>query len=109
MGSPDADSGNCRYSWKYIEQSVRKGVLENLDDHRVGPPIGTVRSAGSSIQPSKGSRTPFTAEDDRILSDWVNGYEELKRATGGNEIYKQLEEKVSRFNSVYAVRLLKSL
>ncbi|KAL8686501.1 MAG: hypothetical protein Q9218_007061, partial [Villophora microphyllina] len=84
------------YSYRYIELSVRNGQLEELEEHAVGPPTGTIRSPGSTHHPSKGSRTKFTDEDDRILVGWVTAAERSGGQTGGNEIYKQLETKNSR-------------
>lgn len=85
-----------RYSYRYIEVSVRNGALEDLEKHAVGPPAGSVRAVGSTIQPAKSSRTKFTSDDDRILVNWVVGIEQSGGATSGNEIYKQLEAKVRR-------------
>ncbi len=84
------------YSYTYIDKSIRNGTLENLEDHAVGPPAGTVRSAGSVIQPAKATRTKFTQEDDRELWLWVEKTPQQGGGTDGNEIYKQLEEKVRR-------------
>ncbi|KAI4120043.1 MAG: hypothetical protein LQ338_007201 [Usnochroma carphineum] len=84
------------YSYKYIEVSVRNGALEDLENHAVGGPIGTLRTLGSTIQPPKSGRTKFTPEDDRILVNWVTGIERTGGATSGNEIYKQLETKNPR-------------
>ncbi|KAL8971174.1 MAG: hypothetical protein Q9183_001172 [Haloplaca sp. 2 TL-2023] len=84
------------FSYRYIETSVRNGVLEDLDQHAVGPPEGTVREAGSTIQPSKSGRTQFTEEDDRMLVKWVLDMERNGGSTRGNEIYKQLEAKNPR-------------
>lgn len=90
-----------RYSYRYIEDSVRNGTLEDLEKHAVGPPIGTLRQVGSTIQPSRSSRTKFTSDDDRILVNWVVGIEQSGGATSGNEIYKQLEAKVSKSPTSY--------
>ncbi|KAL9118336.1 MAG: hypothetical protein Q9187_005120 [Circinaria calcarea] len=79
------------HSWKYIDLSIRKGILEDLDKHRVGPPAGTTRDVGSVVQPARGSRTRFTAEDDRVLYDWVEASEDQGSAAAGNVIYQQLE------------------
>ncbi|KAL8696518.1 MAG: hypothetical protein Q9201_007624, partial [Fulgogasparrea decipioides] len=84
------------YSYQFIEFSVRNGTLEDLKQHAVGPPAGAIRTAGSTIQPSKSSRTKFTDEDDRLLANWIVGTERSGGATSGNEIYKQLEAKNSR-------------
>ncbi|KAK4695772.1 hypothetical protein P7C71_g2030, partial [Lecanoromycetidae sp. Uapishka_2] len=59
------------HSYQFIEKSVRNGVLEDLNDHKAGPPPGQTRSIGSIIQPPKGTRQKFTLEDDRILWNWV--------------------------------------
>lgn len=82
------------YSYRYVEFSVRNGILEDLDEHAVGPSIGTARIAGSTLQPPRSVRTKFTAEDDRALINWVHQIERDGGATSGNEIYKQLEAKV---------------
>lgn len=73
---------------------MRCGVLEDLEKHAVGPPIGTLRTLGSTVQPPKSARTKFTPEDDRVLVNWVHGIEQSGGATSGNEVYKQLEAKV---------------
>ncbi|KAL8722290.1 MAG: hypothetical protein Q9225_001195 [Loekoesia sp. 1 TL-2023] len=88
---------DSQYSYQYIEFSVRYGALEDLERHAVGPPIGTVRTVGSTLQPPKSARTKFTPEDDRVLVNWVHGIEQGGGATSGNEIYKQLEAKVRRY------------
>ncbi|KAI4156431.1 MAG: hypothetical protein L6R39_001102, partial [Caloplaca ligustica] len=84
------------YSYTYVEQSVRNRALEDLERHAVGPPVGSLRTVGSAIQPPRSGRTPFTTEDDRFLVNWVVGSEQSGGATGGNEIYKQLEAKNPR-------------
>ena len=75
---------------------MRNGVLEDLDDHKVGPPEGKIRSIGSVVQPAKGTRNRYTEADDRILWDWVHENPQKGGGTDGNEIYKQLEQKVGR-------------
>ena len=82
-----------RYSYTFIEASVRKGVLEDLEDHAVGPPKGAVRTTGS-MQPAKATRTKYTSADDSILWDWVQTNPQKFGGTDGNEIYKQLQKKV---------------
>jgi hypothetical protein len=84
----DAPPGS--YSWTWIEKSVQKGMLEDLDAHRAGPVAGTSRPVGSS-QPTRNTRTPFTAADDRALALWVTNAERQGLSTKGNEIYQQLE------------------
>lgn len=80
-------------SWTYVDQSIKKGVLEELDDHRAGPLQHTVRAVGSGGGAKK-SRTPYTAEDDRILKDWVLKGERAGLSSSGLELFKQLEERV---------------
>ncbi|KAI4125849.1 MAG: hypothetical protein LQ347_005213, partial [Umbilicaria vellea] len=84
------------YSYKFVELSIRNRQLEDLEDHTVGPPAGTARTIGSITRPAKGTRTAFTAEDDRVLFDWITASEQAGGKTAGNEIYKQLEQTNSR-------------
>ena len=80
-------------SWTFIEKSVKNGKLEDIKDHPAGPVAQNTRPVGSR-QPTKSTRTPFTAEDDRILLNWVVKAERDGLAIRGNEIYEQLEKKV---------------
>lgn len=79
------------HSYRYVELSVRRGKLENLSDHAVGAVDRASRPVGSVMTAPKGSRTPFTEEDDQFLWDFVKPYEEMGGAIGGNAIYKDLE------------------
>jgi hypothetical protein len=88
----DCPPGSISYT--FIEQSVKDGELADPEQHLAGPATGTLRAAGSTM-PAKGTRTPYTPEDDRLLYKWVKDHE--RGGTGlanGNEIYKQLEKKV---------------
>lgn len=85
------------YSYKYIELSLRNGRLEDLSNHAAGPPAGTVRSVGSVVQPARSTRQKYSAEDDRILVEWVKTHPQSRGGTEGAEIYKALEEKVCCF------------
>jgi hypothetical protein len=78
------------YSWTWIEKSVKNGKLEDLEAHRAGPVAGISRPVGSS-QPTRNTRTPFTAADDRALALWVTNAEKQGLSTKGNDIYQQLE------------------
>ncbi|MCJ1245299.1 hypothetical protein MMC30_002503 [Trapelia coarctata] len=82
--------GPGTHSYQYIERSVRNGVLEDLDDHRAGPSSSTARPVGAIGQPAKGTRAPFTAQDDQILREWAGEQARKGQATSGNEIFKQL-------------------
>lgn len=81
------------FSYRWIEQSIKNGVLEDKEDHRAEPTQGYVRPVGS-WKPAKSSRNPYTAGDDRILYDWVTDQEKKGGKVLGNEIYKQLEQQV---------------
>jgi len=79
-------------SFKFIEEARRTGVLPEVDVHRIGGQSSTARPVGSTSTANKSTRTPFTAADDLLLWRWITsnpGYEK------GNEIYKDLEKKVS--------------
>ncbi len=84
------------HSFTFIEKSIRNGVLEDLEHHKVGPPAGTIRSVGSVIQPAKSGRIKYTQDDDRILWEWVHSHTQRGGGKEGNEIYKQLEAQVSK-------------
>ncbi|KAI0835094.1 TRF2-interacting telomeric protein/Rap1 C terminal domain-containing protein [Hypoxylon sp. FL0890] len=91
------DSPPGSYSWKWIEDSINAGALQNLDDYLCVPPArqsGVSESGPVSLAaPQKGTRTKFTAEDDLILAEWVTRKERNGEATLGNDIYKELEAK----------------
>lgn len=87
------DSPAGSFSWTYIDESVKKGRLEDIENHRAGPVERQIREVGSA-QPSRTGRTPFTPEDDRVLMDWCDRAERRGIPMGGNEIFKQLEQKV---------------
>ncbi|KAF2098233.1 hypothetical protein NA57DRAFT_77025 [Rhizodiscina lignyota] len=86
----DAPPGSISY--KFIDESIRQGTLADVeaDEFRVGPAKGSSRPAGSA-RPAKTGRTPFTAEDDRVLWNWIKDYERKGGSLLGNEIYKQLD------------------
>lgn len=82
------------YSYTYVEKSIRNGQLEDLNDHAAGPPVGAIRTVGSTTILAKGTRRTFTEDDDQTLWDWVTSCERKGGRISGNEIYKQLEEVV---------------
>ena len=84
------------YSYKWIDQSIKNGALEDLDDYLAGPRVGAARVVGSVARPAKNTRTPYTAEDDRMLFEWVQAQAQRGGSTLGNEMFKQLEERNSR-------------
>ncbi|KAL9113574.1 MAG: hypothetical protein Q9227_002312 [Pyrenula ochraceoflavens] len=80
------------HSWRYITESVKKGRLENLEEHQVGPSAPISRPVGSVITAPKGTRRRFTKEDDRLLWEWVKPAEAKGISVRGNDLYKQLAE-----------------
>lgn len=80
-------------SWKWIEDSVKHGRLENIEEYRAGPAEPQIREVGSS-QPTRKGRVKFTAEDDKILIEWCTRAERQGQSLGGNKIYDQLALKV---------------
>jgi telomeric repeat-binding factor 2-interacting protein 1 len=83
-----------RYSYTFIEKSVRNGRLEDPENHRAGQ---RTRPVGAVGIPARSSRTAFTLQDDQILWDWVQPYEKRGDQISGNLIYQQLAEQVLRF------------
>ncbi|OBT66920.1 hypothetical protein VE03_04197 [Pseudogymnoascus sp. 23342-1-I1] len=82
-------------SWKYLDQSIKKGQLEDLETHRIGSPRRAGLPDGPS-QPQKLTRTPFTHEESKAISIWVAKAERLGLSVKGNEIYEQFAEKNPR-------------
>ncbi|KIW16429.1 hypothetical protein PV08_06481 [Exophiala spinifera] len=80
------------YSYKYVELSIRRGRLENLADHAVGVATRAARPVGSTATAPRGSRVPYTEEDDQFLWNWMKPFEDSGGAYKGNEIYKQIEQ-----------------
>jgi hypothetical protein len=80
-------------SWKFIQDSVREGKLKDRTKYPAGPSTRSPRPVGSG-QPIKKSRTPFTAEDDRILTEWVLQAQNHGARAKGNQLYIQLEKTV---------------
>lgn len=84
----DAPLGS--YSWKYITESVKAGIVQVEDKYLIGPPPGQRRPVLAGSRARK-SRTPFTELDDAILAKHV-----LQQGidTAGNRMYQDLEAKV---------------
>ena len=77
------------YSWKYIDRSLQSGRLENIEDYAIGPPKGAVREIGSLNRPSKSTRTAYTAEDERALTEWVRDHGAAGES--GNTVFQGLQ------------------
>lgn len=78
-------------SWKYIEECIKAGELLDAFAFACGPASGTVRDVGSTVTAARGTRVPYTAEDDRILTEWVTRCVQGGGDERGNLIYKDLE------------------
>jgi hypothetical protein len=79
------------HSYKFVEQSIRTGVLEDLDAHRIGVTARVDRPVGSKVTGPSGKRNPYTEEEDQFLYNFVKPFELKGGAWKGNEIYKQIE------------------
>ncbi|TKX21287.1 putative TRF2-interacting telomeric protein [Elsinoe australis] len=92
----DAPYGSLSY--KFIEDAVRSGEIPTEDKYRNGTSTSgpSPRAVGGLSQPVKGTRTPFSAEDDQVLYQWVADYGSRGGSVRGNEIYKELERKNPR-------------
>lgn len=91
----DAPQGS--YSWMWIQDSVKKGTLLDLDDYLIGSkPQEQGQARVRPSAPGKSTRTPFTDEDDRVLMAWVIKREREGESVLGNKIYQELEVKVGR-------------
>jgi hypothetical protein len=84
----DAPTGS--YSWKFITESVRNGILQLPDRYRIGWTPDMQRPAGSS-RPTKRTRTDFTAEDDAALAAHVLSFAADRT---GNKLYQEFEAMV---------------
>ncbi|KAH4026868.1 DNA-binding protein RAP1 [Parastagonospora nodorum] len=83
-------------SYEFVTKSIQDGRLRDPEDHPAGPPEGDARAPGDLHRPAKGSRTPYTPEEDGICYKWVRDCVAGGGSASGNEIYKQLEEKYRR-------------
>ena len=81
-------------SYDFVHKSIAKGEVLDPDDYPAGPRVGTERDPGSLARPAKGGRNAFTPDEDRTLYKWVTDAAANGLAVSGNELYKQLEQKV---------------
>lgn len=88
----DAPPGSISY--EFIVDSVKDGIVKEANDYIIRP-AGEVREVGSTSRPTKSSRIAYTAEDDRILYEWVKAAEKRGDKGLGNKIYQDLEKQVS--------------
>ncbi|OQE29293.1 hypothetical protein PENFLA_c004G00012 [Penicillium flavigenum] len=79
------------FSYQYVERSINKGRLEDLEAHRAGP--SAPRPMGASNIPTKSTRSFYTLKEDQLLFDWVEAYgQERTVPIQGNKIYQDLGE-----------------
>lgn len=87
------------YSYTFIDQSIRDGVLANKDQHRAGQARSVVRQPGDITQPTRRSKVAYTKEDDCLLHDWMTEHLNSGGADGGNKIYQAIAEQHPRHTS----------
>lgn len=85
----DAPAGSV--SWKWIEESIKRGELCNKDDYRINGQAPASRPVGSTQLP-KATRNPFTQQEDREFAKWVIQQEHSGRKSNGNQIFQEYAE-----------------
>lgn len=113
------------YSWKFIDEAVKRGELPDKTDYLISKLCPQKASAQPSASdktasvsggvvrapiknrsaPIRTTRTPFTAEDDRILTDLAR--RNLYRAKA-NGIYQELE-KIVRLDTQIALTTIQGV
>ncbi|KAJ5506508.1 hypothetical protein LT330_004583 [Penicillium expansum] len=79
------------FSYQYVERSINKGRLEDLEAHRAGP--SAPRPMGAFNIPTKSTRAFFTLKEDQIVFDWIEHVgKEPGAPVQGNKIYQDLSE-----------------
>ncbi|KAI2618558.1 TRF2-interacting telomeric protein/Rap1 C terminal domain-containing protein [Hypomontagnella submonticulosa] len=87
------DNPEPSYSYKFIEDSIKAGALQNFEDYLCKPQTAAKATA------QKGTRTQFSAQDDLILKKWVIEHVRMGDSASGNTIYKDLAEKYPHHTS----------
>ncbi|KAK3692964.1 TRF2-interacting telomeric protein/Rap1 C terminal domain-containing protein [Podospora appendiculata] len=77
-------------SWKFIEDSVKRGELCDMDKYRIAQ-ADEPRPLGST-KPVKGTKNPFSKRDDEILLKFIRRQERTGASLSGNKIYQELEK-----------------
>lgn len=80
------------YMWRWIDDSVKNGFLQDKDDYLIGRREGSAREPVNS-RPTKVGRNSFTPRDDLILTKCIMAEERMGSALSGNVIYKALERR----------------
>lgn len=87
------DAPNGSVSWKFVEDSVKAGNIQNINDYK--------KHKSSTTHPTKPTRNPFSAEDDKLLTQWVLYQERLGERPQGTKIYQEFAEQVGEVGSKY--------
>ncbi|KAL4817505.1 Rap1 Myb domain-containing protein [Aspergillus spinulosporus] len=75
------------YSYQFIEKSIQKGRLENLEAYKAGP--STARPVGATNIPAKGQRSAYTTEEDQLIYDYMQPHErDPLSSVMGNKLYQ---------------------
>ncbi|KAK3333075.1 TRF2-interacting telomeric protein/Rap1 C terminal domain-containing protein [Cercophora scortea] len=77
-------------SWKFIEDSVKRGELCDMDKYRIAQ-ADEPRPLGST-KPVRGTKMPFSKRDDEILLKFIRRQERAGASLSGNKIYQELEK-----------------
>ncbi|TEA11942.1 hypothetical protein C8034_v007141 [Colletotrichum sidae] len=56
-------------SWEFVTDSIKYGIKQEEDKYKISQSPAATRPVGYS-KPMKGTRTPFTTEDDAALTRW---------------------------------------
>jgi hypothetical protein len=86
----DCPPGSTSYT--FVQESLKRGAIEDPDKYPAGPPAGSV----PKTKIATGGRAAYTAEEDRVLYKWVRDCEAKGGLSSGNEMYKQLAAKHPR-------------
>jgi telomeric repeat-binding factor 2-interacting protein 1 len=82
-----------RYSYQYIEKSIQRGKLEDLEAHKAGP--SAARPVGATNIPARKHRSTYTPGDDQLIFDYMQPFErDPKASISGNKIYQEFAAQV---------------
>lgn len=85
--------GDNFYSYKFVDESMKRNRLEDPRKYAVGLKSAADRPVGSISVAAKRSRKSFTREDDQTLYNWIEPFRQNGGAWKGNKIYEQLERR----------------
>jgi hypothetical protein len=90
----DAPPGS--YSWKFIQDSAKNGIIQLKDRYEIGRNPKNPRPVASGGV-TRSSRVEYTAADDAALVRWVLSHTHNRT---GNVIYQEFEQQVGSLCSV---------